>query len=99
MPVYPHTSEEAKENGRKGGKKSAEVRKARKTLKEELLLLLSEGNTQSKISVAIIQQALEGNIKAFETIRDTIGEKPKEQVEQKSEIKVVMDSELNEWGK
>lgn len=76
------TSEEAREMGRKGGLKSAEMRKKRKTLKEELLVLLSDGDTQNRVSVALIQSALEGNVKAFETLRDTIGEKPVEKVEQ-----------------
>lgn len=68
--------EEAKKNGKKGGIKSGEVRRARKTLKEELLLLLESGNNQQKMSVALFQKALKGDIKAFEVIRDTIGEKP-----------------------
>ena len=72
------TSEEAREMGRKGGLASAKARKDRKKLKEELLLLLSEGDTQKKISLALIRQAMNGNTKAFETIRDTIGEKPVE---------------------
>lgn len=73
--------EEAKIRGRNGGIKSGIARRARKTLKEELLLLLSSGNTQEKISLAIIQEALNGNVKAFESIRDTIGEKPRENQE------------------
>ncbi len=75
------TSEEAREIGRKGGIASGKARRERKTLKEELLLLLSEGDTQEKMSLSIIKQALEGNTKAFEIIRDTIGEKPKEEIE------------------
>ena len=59
---------EARENGKKGGIKSGEVRRARKTLKEELLLLLESGNTQNKISLALIKKALKGDIKAFEEI-------------------------------
>ena len=66
----------SREEAKKGGIASGEARRARKTLKEELLLLLSEGDTQSKISLAQIQKALNGDTKAFETIRDTIGEKP-----------------------
>ena len=73
--------EEAKKNGRKGGIKSGVVRRARKTLKEELLLLLESDNTQNKISLALIQKALKGNIKAFEVIRDTIGEKQSDKIE------------------
>lgn len=57
-------------------KKSAEKRQERKALKDELIALLSAGKTQEKISLALIQEALDGNVKAFEVIRDTIGEKP-----------------------
>lgn len=83
------TSEEAREAGRKGGKKSVQVRRERKTLREELLKLLMEevpgknGTSrpaQEAISTALMKQAISGNIKAFEVIRDTIGEKPVENV-------------------
>ncbi len=70
------TSEEAREIGRKGGIASGKARRERKTLREELLLLLEKGDTQEKISLAMIKEALDGNTKAFEVIRDTIGEKP-----------------------
>lgn len=79
--LIPITSEEAKRRGRNGGIKSGIAKRARKTLKEELLLLLSSGDTQEKMSLAIIQEALNGNVKAFESIRDTIGEKPRENQE------------------
>ena len=69
------SSEEARKNGKKGGIKSVEVRRARKTLKEELLLLLSNGDTQERLSLALIEKAFKGDTKAFEVIRDTIGEK------------------------
>ena len=81
--------EEQREKARKAGKKSAEVRRARKNLREELLDLLQvkvEGkngkkvNTQEAISSALIRQAMMGNVRAYETIRDTIGEKPVENV-------------------
>ena len=84
------SSEEAQEMGRKGGIASGKARAERKTLKEELLLLLSQNNTQEKISLSLIQQAMQGNVKAFETIRDTVGEKPVDKVENEivSTIKV-----------
>lgn len=72
---------EAREKGKKGGIKSGEVRRARKTLKEELLCLLEEGDAQQKISIALLKQALKGNVKAYAMIRDTIGEKPVEKQE------------------
>ena len=74
------SKEEAKERGRLGGIKSGEVRRERKTIREELLALLSVGDTQQKMSTAMIDKALCGDVKAFEAIRDTIGEKPVDKV-------------------
>lgn len=83
------TSEEAREAGRKGGVKSGEVRRARRTLREELQDLLTQDitdkngrqiTTQTAISASMIKQALAGNTKAYEIIRDTIGEKPVDKV-------------------
>lgn len=78
--LKPFTSkqnrDEAVKNGKKGGIKSGEARRVRKAIKDELLFLLEQKDTQEKISVALINQALKGNVKAFEVIRDTIGEKP-----------------------
>ena len=68
----PEERKAIQEKGRKANKAKIE---ARKTLKEELLLLLSEKDNQKKMSVALIKEAQSGNTKAFEVIRDTIGEK------------------------
>lgn len=75
------STKEARERGKKGGIASGKARKKRKALKEELLLLLSQGNTQEKISLSLIKEAMKGNTKAFEVIRDTIGEKPMDKLE------------------
>ena len=74
------SKEEARERGRKGGLASGEARRKRKTLKEELLLMLSEGETQQSVTIALIEKAMSGDTKAFEVIRDTIGEKPVDKV-------------------
>lgn len=81
IPFNERTEEEQREIARKGGIASGESRRKRKTLKEELLILLSQNDTQEKISLSLIKQAIEGNTKAFEIIRDTVGEKPKEEIE------------------
>ena len=91
--LVPFTSEqnreEAAKNGAKGGVASGAARRARKTLREELLALLAEpvtdkkGNSrpaQTAMSASLLRQAMTGNTKAFEIIRDTIGEKPVEKV-------------------
>lgn len=85
------------ERASEAGKKSAESRLARKTLREELLSLLEsdvvdkKGNTkqaQVAMSAALIKQAISGNTKAFEIIRDTIGEKPVDKVEMKTDVNI-----------
>ena len=104
------SGDEAVENGRKGGIASGEARRKRKTLKEELLLMLSDGDIQEKISIALINEAINGNnagsvTKAFEVIRDTIGERPVEKVQatqtvvdmsafSTEEIKAMLDEEV-----
>lgn len=87
------TADRQREIASQGGKASAEARKKRKTLKEELLALLSEGDTQNKVSLAIIDRAINGDVKAFETIRDTIGEKPIDKV-MVSEVEPSVISEI-----
>lgn len=79
------SGEEAVENGRKGGIASGEAKRRRKTLKEELLLMLEDPEVQQSVAAALIREATEGNNAgsvrgAFETIRDTIGEKPTEKI-------------------
>lgn len=80
------TKREARERGKAGGLKSGQVRAQRKTLKEELLILLSEGNAQKRISTALIEQAEKGNTKAYEIIRDTIEEKPRQNINISGEV-------------
>lgn len=80
------TPSERRENARKAGKASGEARRRRKTLREELLLMLDDDQVQERICVALLKEAMAGNragsvTKAFETIRDTIGEKPAEQID------------------
>lgn len=81
IPNSQRSPSELREQCRKGGIKSGQVRSARKTFKEELIKALSDEQKQKEIVEAIMKEAKKGNIKAFEVIRDTIGEKPKDQVE------------------
>lgn len=85
IPMSERTKDEVRKIARKGGINSGKSRRARKTFKEELILLLEQGDTQEKISLAMIKNALRGDNKAFEVIRDTVGEKPTD----KQEVKVV----------
>ena len=72
------TTSEKREIAKKGGKASGEARRKRRTLKEELLLMLEDPEIQKKLTAAMIEKGLDGDIRAFEVIRDTIGEKPKD---------------------
>ena len=103
IPNNLRSPSEVRENGRKGGIKSAETRRARKTLKETLLMMLEEGDTQNNITLALLKKALNGDTKAYEVIRDTVGEKPTDKIEQSGElnntITVKFNGEVEEWGK
>lgn len=91
IPNSERTPKELQEMTRKGGIKSGEARRRRRTLREELLLMLENEDIQQSLAVALIKEATEGNASksvrgAFETIRDTIGEKPAEKVETKQTV-------------
>ena len=80
------SSEEARENGRKGGLASVEARRAKKTMKEMLDYLLEKEientKTGEKVTyreamlIAAIKKAIKGDIKASQFVRDTAGEAP-----------------------
>jgi len=79
------TGENAASLGAKGAAVSAEVRRARKTLRTELELLLQtyvKDPKTGKQSEKTIQEAitLALDTKAYEIIRDTIGEKPADRI-------------------
>lgn len=82
------TTEEARERGRKGGLASAKKRQEKIIFKELFQQLLADEykdgmtNAQAIVSAQLLQ-ALEGNTKAFEVIRDTIGQKPVDKAEDK----------------
>lgn len=78
-------------SARKAQEKSAESHAERRTLKEGLLLLLNEQlkdkdgkptakTTQDAIIAGLVKRAVSGDTRAFEIIRDTIGEKPVDNV-------------------
>ena len=82
-PFNQLTPREHREIAKKGGKASVEARRERKKIKDDLILLLSTSDTQANICVALIKEALNGNVKAFQTIRDTVDGKPTEKLEVK----------------
>lgn len=112
--LRPFTSDQsreaAKKNGSKGGKATAQKNKERKTFREGLLLLLNEplkdkaGNpttntTQDAIIAALVKRAANGDTRAFEMIRDTIGEKPVQDVKVSTGDFSALDDAFKGMGK
>ena len=83
------SEDEAREKGAKGGKASGEARRKKKQLKEAFEMLL-EADIEAKngeivsgadaIALQVFKRALKGDLRAFEIIRDTAGQKPRDQV-------------------
>jgi len=82
---YKLSQEEAK----KGGIASGEARRRKKDLRQALEMLLEKEYKNGKgetitgteaITAKLFEQAMKGNIKAFETLRDTVGQKPVEKI-------------------
>lgn len=77
----------ARKYGRMGGQKKAENQAERKKMREllEIALMACDEETGEKnnvaITAALIKRAKAGDTKAYEVIRDTIGEKPVDKVE------------------
>lgn len=86
---------EASERGKTGGKKSGEARRRKKELREHLEALLAgkrgEMTTVEALTLALVEKGLAGDVRAFEVIRDTIGEKPVEKSKQEIATAVALD--------
>lgn len=91
IPISERTSDELREMTRNGGIKSGEARRAKRDIRKALEALLEKdytdksGNTMSgteAIALKQMEKAMKGDTRAFEIIRDTVGQKPVEKVEQ-----------------
>lgn len=85
----PGGYELSREEAKKGGKASAEARRRKRDLRNALEMLLERNITDKNgnemtgteaITAKLFEQALKGNIKAFETIRSTVGQDPIQKV-------------------
>lgn len=84
------TTEEKREIAQKGGKASGEARRKKRDLRLALEALLEKEFKDEKgasrtgtevITAKLFEQAAEGNVKAFETIRATVGQDPVQKVQ------------------
>lgn len=82
---YKFTLEDAK----KGQRNSAKARRDKKDLRKALEILLEKKYTDKAgkkilgtdaIAAKLFEQAMKGNIRAFETIRSTVGQDPVQKV-------------------
>lgn len=92
------TTEEARERGAKGGRASAKRRKAYASLTEALKDQCTP-EVMQKLTAMLIEEAEGGNMRAYELLRDQMGEKPVERVEQTNiEISVEFEGEADDQG-
>ena len=78
----PRSTAEAQAWGRKGGIASGAARREKRTLRAVLEVLLDrklDGSSltgREAVAVALFEKAMSGDVKAFQELRDTVGEKP-----------------------
>lgn len=94
VPNEARTPEERRANARKAGIASGDARRAKKTMREVLEVLLEtvdKGSDKTNIEVMMasaVRKAMNGDLKAMEFVRDTSGQKPDTQITVK-DIKTV----------
>lgn len=94
------SKEEVKKIAAKGGVNSGKARRKKKLLRETIETMLATGKTQDNIVAALLKEAEDGNVKAFEAIRDTIGQKPDTNINLDTEgLEIVVDYGDNEKPK
>lgn len=90
IPNSERSPNEVRENGRKGGVASGKARRDKKNLRQALEMLLEKDFTDKSgktvsgteaITAKLFEQAMKGNVKAFETIRATVGQDPVQKVQ------------------
>lgn len=83
------TTSEKRKIAKKGGKASGEARRKKKDLRLALEALLEKEFEDKKgnkltgteaITAKLFEKAMKGDVRAFETLRDTVGQKPVDKV-------------------
>lgn len=96
------TPSQRRENASKAGKASGEARRKKKLLRECLEILLEKEMTDKKgetmtgaeaLSAKLFSEAMKGNVKAFEVLRDTAGQKPVEKVQMNADVNIAESAE------
>lgn len=87
------SKQEARERGAKGGVASGRARREKASLRAALEVLLErkgeDGLTgREAVAVALYEQALKGDVRAFAELRDTVGEKPTDKVDMNADLSI-----------
>ena len=94
--------EQQVEIARQGGVASGIARKAKKSLREAMQVLMDadltgkDGKTMTgteAMAAKAFQAALKGNWKAWELVRDTAGQKPVDKVQMKTDVNIADSAE------
>lgn len=102
IPNSERSPNEVRENGKKGGIASGKARRQKKLLRECLEILLEKEMTDKKgetmtgaeaLSAKLFSEAMKGNVKAFEVLRDTAGQKPVEKVQMNADVNIAESAE------
>ena len=102
IPNSERSPNEVRENGKKGGIASGKARRQKKLLRECLEILLEKEMTDKKgetmtgaeaLSAKLFKEAMKGNVKAFEVLRDTAGQKPVEKVQMNADVNIAESAE------
>ena len=102
IPNSERSPNEVRENGKKGSIASGKARRQKKLLRECLEILLEKEMTDKKgetmtgaeaLSAKLFKEAMKGNVKAFEVLRDTAGQKPVEKVQMNADVNIAESAE------
>lgn len=91
------TPKERRKSAQKAGKASGEARAVRKSLNEDLRDRCTPERIQ-KINERILSMAEHGNLKAYELIRDGLGEKPRDTINVSASVSEKFDEILSQIG-
>lgn len=86
IPQSERTKDEQREIAKKGGIASGKARREKATIKKYLQALLENGydgheTGAEALAVSAMKKAVKGDVKAMTFVRDTVGEKPVDNVQ------------------
>lgn len=88
------TGEEQAKIAAKGGRRSGEVRRENKLIKDRILERMGEKDWDTMIDNLIARA--QDDTKSFETLRDTIGQKPKDELSIDTPTEIIVTRKRNE---